>query len=306
MQLDLTDLRLFIRIAEAASLTQGARHASISPAAASARIKVLEAQLSSPLLHRHSRGVALTNSGQYFLKRARLILRQVDYLSADLGQYRTTDSGVIRIFANATAVPERFPEILSSFCACNPNLTIEFQEGSSGDVVQGVCEGAADVGIISGEDANGLQVLRFSAERLVVVVPIGHPLAANRSCTLQDTVAFRRVVHRYGNALEAMDSQVEDVEKRPTQQILVSSFDSMCRMVEAGVGIGVLPESAAIRRCGTMALRIIHLDHPGALIQKCLLVKNLETLPSPIRALISAFEPEAIEYRPAPDLEESG
>ena len=63
MHLDLTDLRLFIHIAEAPSLTQGARRAFMSPAAASMRIKAMEGQLNAVLLYRDSKGVELTEEG---------------------------------------------------------------------------------------------------------------------------------------------------------------------------------------------------------------------------------------------------
>ena len=104
MHFDLPDLRLFIHIAESPSLTQGARKAFLSPAAASARIKALENQLGSRLLYRDSRGVELTPAGQRLLQHARLIMRQVDYLKSEFTEYGTDAVGHIRIFANTTAV----------------------------------------------------------------------------------------------------------------------------------------------------------------------------------------------------------
>lgn len=87
MHFDLADLRLFIHIAESPSLTQGARRAFLSPAAASARVKALEGQLGSRLLYRDSRGVELTPAGQRLLQHARLIMRQVEYLKSEFTEY---------------------------------------------------------------------------------------------------------------------------------------------------------------------------------------------------------------------------
>lgn len=80
MHFDLSDLRLFVHIAEAESITGGARRAHISTPAVSTRIKDLEGQLGSRLLYRSSKGVQLTPAGEKFLRHARGILRQVDFL----------------------------------------------------------------------------------------------------------------------------------------------------------------------------------------------------------------------------------
>lgn len=117
MHFDLADLRLFIHIGESPSLTQGARRAHLSPAAASARIKALEAQLDTRLLYRDSRGVELTPAGHTLLTHARLVMRQVDYLKAEFTQLGGDSAGHIRIFANTTAVTEFLPEVLAGFLA---------------------------------------------------------------------------------------------------------------------------------------------------------------------------------------------
>ena len=125
MHFDLPDLRLFIHSAESPSLTQGARKAFLSPAAASARIKALEGQLGSRLLYRDSRGVELTPAGQRLLQHARLIMRQVDYLKSEFTEYGTDAAGHIRIFANTTAVTEFLPEVLAGFLAERPGVTVD-------------------------------------------------------------------------------------------------------------------------------------------------------------------------------------
>ena len=128
MHFDLSDLRLFIHIAESPSLTQGARKAFISPAAASVRIKSLESETGTRLLYRDSRGVELTPAGQLFLQHARLIMRQVEYMRNEFTEYGTDAAGHIRIFANTTAVTEFLPEVLAGFLAQRPGVTVDLQE----------------------------------------------------------------------------------------------------------------------------------------------------------------------------------
>lgn len=293
MHLDLTDLRLFIHVAEAPSLTQGARRAFMSPAAASMRIKSMESQLNAVLLYRDSKGVELTEAGQRLLMHARLIMRQVGYLKTEFAEYGEGTSGHIRIFANTTAVTEFLPEILAGFLAANPGVTVDLQERLSRDIVRGVQDGSTDMGIIAGPVvAKDLEVIHFSTDHLVLVTPVDHPLAGSQPLKLEQTLQYHHVGLQEGSTLQAfMREQAEKLGEQLSWRIQVSSFESICRMVEANVGIGVIPESAALRHAKTMKLAIVKLDEPWALRERSLLVRQLDALPGCIKALINLIKP---------------
>lgn len=293
MHFDLADLRLFIHIGESPSLTQGARRAFLSPAAASARIKALESQLDTRLLYRDSRGVELTPAGQRLLKHARLIMSQVDYLKSEFTQYGTDSAGHIRIFANTTAVTEFLPEVLAGFLAERPGVTVDLQERLSRDIVRGVLDGSTDMGIIAGPvEAAGLQVMHFSTDRLVLTVPEGHELAKQKKVTLKQTLAYQHIgLHEGSTLLSFLRDHVERLGLNLSLRIQVSSFEAICRMVEAGVGIGIIPESAAVRHSRTMKLVTIELDEPWAVRERSILVRELDALPGVVRALIKVLMP---------------
>mgnify|MGYP006324683821 CR=1 FL=1 len=295
MHFDLADLRLFIHIGESPSLTQGARRAFLSPAAASARIKALECQLDTRLLYRDSRGVELTPAGQKLLRHARLIMSQVDYLKAEFTHFGTDSAGHLRIFANTTAVTEFLPDVLAGFLAKRPGVTVDLQERLSRDIVRGVLDGSTDMGIIAGPvEAAGLQVMHFSTDRLVLIVPVGHELASHNTVTLKQTLAFQHIgLHEGSTLLSFLRDHVERIGKSLSLRIQVSSFEAICRMVEAGVGIGVIPESAAIRHSRTMQLVTIELDEPWAVRERSILVRELDALPGTVRALIATLMPES-------------
>lgn len=295
MHFDLADLRLFIHIAESPSLTQGARRAFLSPAAASARIKALEAQFDTRLLYRDSRGVEMTPAGERLLQHARLIMRQVDYLKSEFTEHGGDGSGHIRIFANTTAVTEFLPEVLAGFLAKRPGVTVDLQERLSRDIVRGVLDGTSDMGIIAGPvEASGLQVLHFSTDRLVLMVPAGHPLAGNGPVTLEQTLAYQHIgLHEGSTLLTFLRDHVERLGKHLSLRIQMSSFEAICRMIEAGVGIGIIPESAALRHSRTMQLQTVQLAEPWAIRERSILVRELEALPGTIRALIATMMPAA-------------
>lgn len=288
MHFDLADLRLFVHIAEANNLTKGAQRACLSPAAASARLKTLEQQLGSRLFYRGSRGVELTGAGETLLRHARVVLRQVEHLKSEFASYGAEATGHIRIFANTTAVTEFMPEILAQFLATRPGVTVDLQERLTRDIVRGVIDGSTDLGIVSGQvPTNELQALHFSTDRLVLATPVGHPLSGRKKIAFADSLAYEHIGLHEGSTLHAFLSMLtERGNHRLTVRIQVRSFEAMCRMIEAGVGVGVLPDSAATRHMRTMRLSIVDIDEDWALRERSVLVRDIEALPGCARALV--------------------
>ncbi|HCL52371.1 MAG TPA: LysR family transcriptional regulator, partial [Pseudomonas sp.] len=219
--------------------------------------------------------------------------RQVDYLKAEFTQLGGDSAGHIRIFANTTAVTEFLPEVLAGFLAQRPGVTVDLQERLSRDIVRGVLDGSTDMGIIAGPvEASGLQVMHFSTDRLVLIVPAGHELANRRQVTLKQTLAYQHIgLHDGSTLLTFLRDQVERMGETLALRIQLSGFEAICRMVEAGVGIGIIPESSASRHSHTMNLVTIALDEPWAERERSILVRELEALPGTVRALIKTLMP---------------
>ncbi len=291
MHFDLPDLRLFIHVSEALSLTGGARRASLSTAAASTRIKSLEGQLGSRLFYRGSQGVELTPAGEKLLKHARAIMRQVEYVKSDFSNYSNSEVGHIRIFANTTAVTEFMPEVLADFLGRRPGITIDLQERLTNDIFRGVLDGAADFGVTSGEiKIRGLEVLPFSMDRLVVVVPSSHPLETGEPIFFHQTLEYPHVgLHEGSTLLQFLKAQVTELGVYLPLRIQVFGFEPACRMIEAGVGIGILPESSALRYQRTMDLCIVRLKDDWATRERSVVVRELDSLPESSKELIKAI-----------------
>ncbi|MFV8606857.1 LysR family transcriptional regulator [Ralstonia pseudosolanacearum] len=289
MHFDFADLRLFSRIAEEQNLSRGARRAFLSPAAASARLKALEEQLGTRLFYRDNKGLSLTPAGEKLLRHARVIERQFEHVRSDFEEFSKDEVGHIRIFANTTAVTEFMPEVLATFMAERPAVTVDLQERLTRDIIRGVLDGSADLGIISGPiQSDELEVVHFSTDKLVLCTPVGHPLAtADRGIAFADTLDYPHVSLHEGSTLHAFLTElVRDQRRRLQIRIQVRSFEAMCRMVETGVGIGVVPLSAALRHSKTMQLEIIELADAWAIRERAVIVRDLEGLPGCARALI--------------------
>lgn len=291
MQFELSDLRLFVAAAELGSLTRAAERQHLSLAATSARIKALEQQSGLQLFAREARGLRLLPPGEAFLHHARLMLHQAGQLRTDLQAYQGGLQGHLRVFANTTAVTDILPALLPVFLKQHPRVNVELLEQPNALIPRGVLDGRADLGIVAGQvDTLGLQSIHFSTDRLVLVTARGHRFARRRSIAFADTLGEDAIGMQPGSTLQAFLHQVtERLGAKQKLRIQLGSFDAMCRMIGSGVGIGVVPESAALRNRDAMRLALVQLRDDWCVRERYLLVRDRATLPQYARALVDAL-----------------
>jgi DNA-binding transcriptional LysR family regulator len=295
MHFDLTDLRLMVKVAEANSVTGGAQALFLSVPAASTRIKNLEESIGAKLLFRTPQGVTLTPPGQTLVQHARLVLGQLERLRGDLQEYASGIKGHLSVWASATAMGEFLPPVLQTFLRQHPDVNVDLRERLSHDIVRSVSESKVDVGIVSGyERTEALQVIPYRRDRLVAVLPRGHALASETAIAFADTLAFDHVGLQEGSALRAFLQRLcDDLHRSLKLRIEVSNFEGACRMIEAGVGIGVMPESGARRHAETLQIEIVPLTDAWAVRQMHVCVRDLETLPGFARDLVELLMADA-------------
>ncbi|RZL96019.1 MAG: LysR family transcriptional regulator [Variovorax sp.] len=291
MHFDSKTLRLFVTTAELGNLTRAAERQHLSLAAASARIKALETQCGLALLSREARGVRLLPPGEAFLHHARLLLQQSVQLRAELHEYGGGLRGHLRVFANTTAVTDFLPEILPGFLARHPRINVELQEKPNAVIARGVLDGRADIGIVAGRvDTLGLEAIHFSTDRLVLVTSRRHRFARRRRIAFVETLDEDAIGMQEGSTLQAFLGQItERLGKRQKLRIQLGSFDAMCRMIGSGVGIGVVPESAARRNLESMQLASVELTDDWCVRERYLLVRGRAALPTYAQALVKTL-----------------
>jgi DNA-binding transcriptional LysR family regulator len=294
MLFDLTDLRLFIHIAELKSLTRAAERSHLSLAAASGRIKELEARFGMRLLYRENKGVQLSPAGETLLAHAQQFMQQVERLKGDMQEYNNGIKGHIRIFANTTAVTEFMPQVLGEFLSSHPQVNVSLEERLNHDILRGIMDGTADIGIAAGPvgepaKASGapLQIINFSTDRLVLATALEHPLADRGRVPFADTLAYPHIGLHEGSTLQHfLNRIVAETGQRLQLRIQVRGFEAMCRMVETNVGIGILPHSAALRHSKTMQLSLSELAEPWAVRERSVIVQDLDSMTLYARELV--------------------
>jgi DNA-binding transcriptional LysR family regulator len=287
-RLDLFSLSLLSLVARAGSISKGAELASLAVGAASKRLTDLEAAVGTALLERHSRGVTLTVAGQALQRHAQRILADVDQLAADLSDYASGLVGVVRLWANTSAVTQFLPTDIAAFARGNPGIRIELEEEDSSEVVLAIVDGRADFGIFADRTPTlGLQVMNYRQDRLVLVVPPGHPLARRRAVRFVDAIEYDIVSLSKGTSLaKRLQIEAEALGRRLKLRIHVRSFDAMCQMVAAGMGVAVLPRDAVQPLLRAMNLRQIALQDDWAQRRLLIGLRDVNAVPRAARLLI--------------------
>ena len=291
MKFDLIDLKLFCEVADAGSITGGAARAGLALAAASTRVRNMEAELGAALLTRSRAGVVLTLAGRTLLKHARSILGQSARMREDLSAFAGGLSGEVRLLANTNALTEFLPEPLSLFLAAHPQVSVDLEERLSDEIVGLIAEGAGDVGIVAGTVNMGrLKTFPFRSDRFVVVAARDHPLAERPQMAFVEVLDFDIVGLERSSSLQRFLVAKAAREGRPLKaRIQLRSFDAVCRLVAAGVGVGVVPRTTARRAAQTMDIAVIDLADDWALRELTIVVRAEETLRPFAQALVESL-----------------
>ena len=295
MRFDLTDLKLFVHIAESGSITAGAKLAHLSLPSASARIHGMEEGLNLALLERGRRGAEPTEAGRALLHHARAIARQLDDMRADLGRFGAGLKRQVRLLCNTSAMTEFLPEALAGFLASHPQLGIDLEERLSRDIVQAVTDGAADIGIVTDAvDSAALQTLPFRDDPLVLVMARKHPLAQRagkrRGMLFADALDQDFIGLAGDSALQRYAAeQASRLGRTMHCKIRLRSFEAVCRMVASGAGVAILPAAAARRSGCVEDLRVVGLNDGWADRKLLICMRDHAALPLHVRELVAAL-----------------
>ncbi|WP_243020157.1 LysR family transcriptional regulator [Simplicispira sedimenti] len=264
---DLTDLRLFVAMAEERNLTRGAARAFLAPSSASHRLRRLEDALQTPLFDRQPRGLEPTRAGEALLRHARQVFACIEQMHAELSPYASGIRGQVSLWANTHATHSYLPDDLAGFLKCHPQVSVSLEERTSTEIAMAVAHGEIDVGVLADAGAQGAGVVLwpYRQDRLVLIVPQGHALAQRARVAFAEVLDQAFVMLHSGSAIHTFTMNAAAALGRHLDvRIQVRSFEAVCRMVGAGVGIGLVPRSAVPRAGLSEPPVVVALDEPWA------------------------------------------
>jgi DNA-binding transcriptional LysR family regulator len=301
MRYDLVSLKLFVAVAECSNLTRAAEREHLAVSAVSKRITELEELAGTSLLVRYPRGVGLTPAGQALLHHARQMLQLVDRMEVELGEFAGGVKGHIRMHVVASALTQYLPQELESFLGTYPGVRVSLEERTGKAVVLAVADGSADLGVMASQTpAPGLKTMPYHTDRLMIGVPLRHPLARRKSVKFAEALDYVFVGPHADSSLAVLMAEgAKACGKALEQRIQASSFDAMCRMVENRLGITMLPEGVLQPHVDAGRILSVKLAEPWAQRQMCLVVRDEEQLSHITRTLIDHLRRAAAEPKAA-------
>jgi DNA-binding transcriptional LysR family regulator len=270
----LDEIEAFVSIAGLGSFSAASRRLARSQPAVSRRIHQLEAQVGTPLFERAGRRVALTDAGKALLPHAEAALAAArDGERAARDAARGPGPQSLRLAIVGTLADSHLVEALRAFEAHFPRATVDLSTATSREVSARVRSGDADLGLRYFPDADPrLESDVLGAEKLLVVVPANHRIRQRRLRSLRPLegerwlgfAADKGQPDSFGRLLERTLAAAGVAEPRYTA---VDSLTAQKRLVEAGLGIALMPRSSVREELRIGSLRAIevqglHLEQP--------------------------------------------
>ncbi len=297
---DLVSLRLFVAAVDAGSLTAGAEGFGISLAAASRRMAELEHHCGKALLQRSQRGVTATPEGQAVHRHAIELVAQLERLALAIDDMTALAGGQVRLCANPSALGGFLPAVLADYAQAHPDVRIDLEDCMSEESVRAVSTGTADLAVI-GENTprEGLESFVCDVDEIVLITLPGHVLLRAAS---EGGVAFEAALDhdficlsRTASLTRKLSAAAEASGRNLRIRVQARSFDTMCRMVAAGLGVTVLPRSGANLYAQALGLRVTPLLGVDVRRRLLLAMRSRAALSAAAAALVELVEARAAD-----------
>ncbi|WP_214325678.1 LysR family transcriptional regulator [Nonomuraea sediminis] len=300
------EIEAFVCIARLGGFTEASRRLDRSQPAISRRIRELERSLGTELFERTGRRAALTEAGRALLPYAETVLatiRDGERAVQDVSEPGGAQSLSLAIVG--TLADSHIVDALRAFEAHFPEVTVDLRTATSREVSTLVRDGEASLGLRYFPDADPeLESIPLGAERLLVVVPASHPVTARR---LPDLRAFHGERWLGFPPERGQSDSLGHLLERLTESPItrVDSLTAQKRLVEAGLGIALMPTSSVREELRIGSLRAIEIDNLGASLPVVVVRRRSGYRSRPATAFLDALKEHTPELR-APAFKTSG
>ena len=287
---DLLSLKLFIAVCEHRNIARAAQQEAIVGSAVSKRLAQLEDTVGARLLVRRRHGVQPTPAGEALLEHAREMLVNVGRIERDMAAFGSGIRGHVRLLVTASVMAESLADDVAAFLQdpAHRNIQISLEERVSPDVVQGVRDGSASIGICwDAADLSGLETSAYRSDHLAVVAHESHPVAQLQSVRFADVLEHEFVSMPALSAVQVLLARAAAVEgKMLAHRVLVSNFDAALRVVRANLAISVVPREVAQPFAQLAPVRIVPLSDPWAQRRFAICYRSALWLPPAAQLLV--------------------
>ncbi|MFE9394680.1 LysR family transcriptional regulator [Streptomyces flavidovirens] len=264
---DIKKLRILRTLRDRGTVTATAEALMMTPSAVSQQLSNLGKQLGVPLLEAHGRRVRLTDAAHLVLRHAEAVFAQLEEADAELTGYVRGEAGEVRVGAFSTAVPALVVPAVQRLRTTHPALEVRVREAEAAEAYELLAGGAVDLALslaAHAPTARDLQLARVPllADPLDVALPAGHPLAAAPGLRLADLSGEPWIFGGSGPWSEITRHACEAAGFVPEQAHSAAGWTAILAMVEAGMGVALVPRMAAAERRTGVVMRVLSADQP--------------------------------------------
>jgi DNA-binding transcriptional LysR family regulator len=260
--MELRHLRYFVAVAEELSFTRAAERLHIGQPPLSHQIQMLEAEVGAQLLERSKRWVRLTEAGKLFLDDARRVLSLSEQAMLTARRAGRGEAGELRVgFTFSTPLTPLFATVVNRYRQRYPGVTLTLQEMSTLGQIDAIVNRKLDLGLVRPPEAalpEGITMSVLRRDPLVLVLPLGHPLADKQAIAISDLEGQPLVMYpkTAGTGIYPQIFRLcREAGFTPTIAMEAGEASTIIGLVAAGSGISVLPSSFDIIRMGGVCYR---------------------------------------------------
>ncbi|MDI3404255.1 LysR family transcriptional regulator [Streptomyces cavernicola] len=263
---DIKKLQILRTLSERGTVTATAQALLMTPSAVSQQLSNLAKQLGVPLLEAHGRRVRLTDAAHLVLRHAEAVFAQLERADAELAGYARGEAGEVRVGAFSTAVPALVVPAVRQLRAAAPGIEVRVREAEAAEAYELLAGGEVDLALSLAAHAPTPRDPKFTrvpllADPLDVALPVGHPLAGRARLRLAELSEEAWIFGGSGPWSEITLAACEAAGFVPEQAHSAAGWTAIMAMVEAGMGVALVPRMAAVRRAG-VAMCTLGPDQP--------------------------------------------
>lgn len=259
--MDYDQLASFLEVAKLRSFSRAAEKIYRTQPAVSAQVRLLEQECGERLFDRSGKKVLMTPAGEILHRYAQRILDLHKEALQAIAELNQTARGKLYIGANEATCLYVLPKTFARFKQQYPLVQISIYRNFSHKILQKVQEGAVELGIVTlPQSANNTEVIPLFRDEMQVVVPASHPLAKNKSVTVEEVANYPLIVPKTGHTRVVLDRLLRDYRDHLQISMELASVETIKKFVGAGLGISLISRTYAQPEAGAGLLKLIPLE----------------------------------------------
>ena len=260
-------LHVFYTVARLLSFTKAAETLHMTQPAVTFQVRQLEEHFNTRLFDRTHNRISLTEAGQKVYEYAERIFQLYNELENSVRELTGDISGVLILGASTTIAEYMLPALLGDFKAKYPDVNLRLKVSNTDGIVSMVEHNVIDLGVVEAPVTNkNLAVDVCRTDRLVAIVPPGHPLAANDSVHLSSIVEYPYICREEGSGTrEVVLDYLREAGIDPSQLNIImelGSLEALKGAVESGIGISIVSRATLVKEIKLGTLKVLELDPP--------------------------------------------